>query len=221
MTCIKIPHLGADRVEPFTTSDRTSSNKLVQFRGMVQDTSASPELYLSKLKGGRYGGWGAHETIDGGAVDYSNLRECTRYWVVSIPGQTQWAGSDSSRGVATSALMENAYKFPLPSTPHIGLSVNIYSAQTDVDLKSTDVVTFVGLFESESNTLHVLFYLHESMVQRDYQAYPLVLEGDNRVQTLRNELILWIADEALAGDRDAAEWVLLSVISRVSVRLSL
>lgn len=32
---------------------------------------------------------------------------------------------------------------------------------------------------------------------------------------------MWIADEALAGDRDVAEWVLLSAISRVLVEPSL
>ncbi|KAE9408777.1 hypothetical protein BT96DRAFT_962714 [Gymnopus androsaceus JB14] len=222
-----IPRLEStfSRVESSMTGGKTaeSSLQIVQFRGMVQDTSASPELYLSRLSGGKYGGWGAHETMDGrGDVDYANLRECTRYWVVSIPGQTQWAGNSSSQGAAPLNSAQNAYKFPLPSTPHIGLSVNVYSAQADVDLKSTDIVTFVGLFESESNTLHVLFHLHESAVQEDHRAYPLALEvGENledQVQTLRSELVSWIADESLAGDRDAAEWVLLSVISRVQSR---
>lgn len=37
---------------------------------------------------------------------------------------------------------------------------------------------------------------------------------------IREELIAWIADEALGGDRQAAEWVLLSCISRVFVDTS-
>ena len=34
---------------------------------------------------------------------------------------------------------------------------------------------------------------------------------------LRDELIAWIASEALGGDLDAAEWVLLTSIARVYV----
>ncbi len=34
-------------------------------------------------------------------------------------------------------------------------------------------------------------------------------------QHVREELLDWIADEALGGDRDAAEWVLLACVARV------
>jgi hypothetical protein len=37
------------------------------------------------------------------------------------------------------------------------------------------------------------------------------------INGVRDELIAWIADEALAGDRMTAEWILLCVISRVLV----
>ena len=37
------------------------------------------------------------------------------------------------------------------------------------------------------------------------------------IKTLREGLITWIANEALAGDRIAAEWVLLCIIARVYV----
>jgi hypothetical protein len=36
-------------------------------------------------------------------------------------------------------------------------------------------------------------------------------------QTLRDDLISWIANEGLAGDKDAAEWVLLNIIGKVYV----
>ncbi|KAJ3855237.1 mini-chromosome maintenance replisome factor-domain-containing protein [Lentinula lateritia] len=213
---------------------RTSSNssstspRLVQFRGMVQDTSASPELYLSQLREGKYGGWGAHESMDE-HIDYSNLRECTRYWVISVPGETEWARQTRTDAVLASTSRNSNrgrdHKFPLPSTAHIGVHTNIYSVQSDHDLKSTDIATFVGLFEAERDTLHVLFHLHENTAHKPYRVYPLTmadmhestsLEKGNRA--LQRELVKWIADESLAGDMDAAEWVLLSIISRVQSR---
>ncbi|KAJ3923431.1 hypothetical protein F5877DRAFT_31480 [Lentinula edodes] len=213
-----------------TSSSNSSSTspRLVQFRGMVQDTSASPELYLSQLREGKYGGWGAHESMDE-HIDYSNLRECTRYWVISVPGETEWAGQTRTDAVLASTSKNSNrsadHKFPLPSTAHIGVHTNIYSVQSDPDLKSTDIATFVGLFEAERDTLHVLFHLHENTAHKPYRVYPLTmtdthestsLEKGNRA--LQRELVKWIADESLAGDMDAAEWVLLSIISRVQSR---
>lgn len=44
--------------------------------------------------------------------------------------------------------------------------------------------------------------------------------GDNvgessRMARVREELLAWIANEALGGDREVAEWVLLACIARV------
>lgn len=66
-------------------------------------------------------------------------------------------------------------------------------------------------------TLHVIFIrpLPPTVVLRTYPYGP----SQNTVDGVRNELIAWIADEALAGDREAAEWVLLTSIARVCVRL--
>ncbi|KAJ3772991.1 hypothetical protein FB446DRAFT_688433 [Lentinula raphanica] len=196
--------------------------KLVQFRGMLQDTSASPELYISHLKDGKYGGWGAHGPI-GQIVDYSNLCECNRYWVVSVPGEAGWAKQSPMNDVTTMTSQIShqhaPHKFPLPSTSHIGLQANIYSTRLDEDLKSTDIVTFVGLFEAECNTLHVLFYLPAKTIREVDSVYPSPLcYQDASNATLRRELLSWIAEESLADDIDAAEWVLLSSISRVQSR---
>ncbi|KAJ4483818.1 hypothetical protein J3R30DRAFT_1838814 [Lentinula aciculospora] len=224
-----IPHLHLDSAQtelPLSASSGSSSlksPKLVQFRGMVQDTSASPELYLAQLRDAKYGGWGAHDAMNG-HVDYSNFREYNRYWVVSVPGETRWAGqtrSDSAVASTSRVSHRNAdHKFPLPSTVHIGVQVNVYSTQSDPDrdLKSTDIVTFVGLFEFESNILHVLFHLNEYSVQKPYRVYPLTVPLEVEMRALQRDLVSWIANESLAGDMDAAEWVLLSIISRVQSR---
>lgn len=62
-------------------------------------------------------------------------------------------------------------------------------------------------------TLHVLctYPIPSTLVNRMYRD-PSFLPF---IEQSRVDLITWIADEALAGDRDAAEWVLLSAVSRV------
>ena len=60
-------------------------------------------------------------------------------------------------------------------------------------------------------TLHVLFmrpHTHEASSSTSATSQPSSAE-------LRDEIISWIADEALGGDREAAEWVLLASIGRV------
>ena len=67
-------------------------------------------------------------------------------------------------------------------------------------------------------TLHVLFTKpHASNnLLRQFPSPPGASDTD-----IRKELVYWIADEGLGGDRHAAEWVLLSCIARVYVLLFL
>lgn len=61
----------------------------------------------------------------------------------------------------------------------------------------------------EVPTLHVLFTKpHERLLKRPY---PSTTSSDS----VREELINWIASQALGGDVNAAEWVLLSSIAKV------
>lgn len=73
--------------------------RLIRFMGMVQDTSAFPEVYLSVLEDGSCGGWGIYENssqsqnnenAEPGTIDYSKLRERDSVWAVTVPGQTRW-----------------------------------------------------------------------------------------------------------------------------------
>ena len=61
---------------------------------MVQDTSPSPEMYLSKLRDGKCGGWGLSDSSqsdgDNPEFDYNDLRDCVILWAVSVPGETEW-----------------------------------------------------------------------------------------------------------------------------------
>ncbi|KIP01863.1 hypothetical protein PHLGIDRAFT_79981, partial [Phlebiopsis gigantea 11061_1 CR5-6] len=196
---------------------------LVRFRAMVQDTTPSPEMYLPHTAAGSLCGWGLH--ADAAAadddVDYSQIRECSVLWAVSVPGETEWCraelGGDGEH------------------TPEF-----LYDLDAAHRLQPTDVATFVGILtrepyvlhpsrcrrtahcsfrldlEAETSadvpTLHVLFVrTHEqSLLTRPYpSAHP---------PPVRQQLIEWIAAEALGGDLDAAEWVLLASIAKVQSR---
>ena len=62
-------------------------------------------------------------------------------------------------------------------------------------------------------TLHVLFVRKHRL--DIFEASP-----DPFQHHIREELLSWIAEEALGGDRDAAEWVLLTCVARVYAFLS-
>jgi hypothetical protein len=69
-------------------------------------------------------------------------------------------------------------------------------------------------------SLHVLFLQHLPPMIIPC-SFPYLPPGPMSVNGIRDELIAWIADQALAGDRMTAEWILLCVIARVSVCLHL
>ncbi|KAF8892672.1 mini-chromosome maintenance replisome factor-domain-containing protein [Infundibulicybe gibba] len=205
---------------------------LVRFRGMVQDTSYSPEIYLARRSNGRCGGWGLAEDNDdsGGDVHYPDLRECSVIWAVSIPGETSWCTAEldgiESAPVQHSSVQTQGHKNPIPGIPHVGVQVKIYDNTHAEMIRATDILTFVGILTSEPfhvdldlpavtlvPTLHVLYTqpLPITVINRS----PILREP---VKALREDLIDWIADEGLAGDREAAEWVLLCIIARCQSR---
>ena len=62
---------------------------------MVQDTSASPEMYLSSLYDGTCGGWGMYENSASSGdpeevFDYRKLKERDIVWAITVPGTTKW-----------------------------------------------------------------------------------------------------------------------------------
>jgi len=95
------------QIPPLTPPRSLSSYRdraLVRFRAMVQDTSPSPEMYLSKLRDGKCGGWGLSDSSqsEGGDTDfnYNDLRDCVVLWAVSVPGETEWYQPTSNRDVS-------------------------------------------------------------------------------------------------------------------------
>ncbi|KAF8636535.1 hypothetical protein AX17_003347 [Amanita inopinata Kibby_2008] len=212
---------------------------LVRFRAMVQDTSLSQEIYVAKRRDGSPGGWGLGD-VDSESlseshpydIESANLRECHVIWAVSVPGESQWCSDSTGQQKDTehpttktldSLLNRRPHKFPLPGAPHVGVQVKIYDLSLEL-YRPTELINFVGILSSEPciadvdlpsvtlvPTLHVLFSkpVPSSIILQRHSLPTLQLTD------LRQELIDWIADEALAGDKNAAEWILLCAIARV------
>ncbi|KZP29893.1 hypothetical protein FIBSPDRAFT_946403 [Athelia psychrophila] len=204
---------------------------LVRFRAMIQDTSPSPEMYLSKLTGDKCGGWGiteANPNVESPDYEYADLEECTVLWAVTVPGENDWLLGLTDKPTAEPHIPSQPHKYPFPGVPHIGVQVKIYDNSTPDSLKATDISTFVGILTLEPlhseldrdaplevPTLHVLYSKPHST---DDHLPALSPADDAPHETIHGELISWIADEALAGDRDAAEWVILTAVGRVQSR---
>ena len=67
-------------------------------------------------------------------------------------------------------------------------------------------------FQAESliPTLHVLFYYP---IPKTLMPDPLSTFPNSQAMTTRDSIITWLSNEALGGDRNAAEWILLSCLS--------
>lgn len=104
--------------------------------------------------------------------------------------------------------MSRAFLVPFPVSFCFLLLKLPCRLHTDIDLPSPIMVP----------TLHVLFLqlIPLTIVPR---SYPYLPPNPLSISDIRDELIAWIADQALAGDRMTAEWILLCVIARVSVFL--
>ncbi|KAJ7632288.1 putative alanine racemase-domain-containing protein [Roridomyces roridus] len=209
-----------------TIDPRQTDRRLVSFRAMIQDTSPSPEMYLARHSNGKCGGWGLVDDSGTEDIDYSDLRENTVLWAVSVPGESPWVGGDDAPRPLFP--VSHPHKFPVPEH-HFGVQVKLYDTSQSDSLKSTDAVTLVGILTLESLaeesdspnalpvlTLHVLFTreLPITIIPRVFPYVPAV----SSVRVLREELISWMADEGLGGDKDAAEWVLLNIIGTVQSR---
>lgn len=218
---------------------------LVRFRAMVQDTSTASEMYLCKNSKGHLGGWGIEdhpeEVIEDDDVQYDDLRECTVLWCIAVPGESAWSGEELDGVREDQPLHEphssnRPHKNPSGGTDHLGVLVEIYDTTISETFKSTDVATFVGILNTETlhfnsdldepvevPTIHVLFIARPELtvVSRPYPFSPASSATERstfEIDETRKELIAWIANEALGGDEEAAEWILLSAIARTQSR---
>ncbi|GAA5927019.1 hypothetical protein JCM10213_005555 [Rhodosporidiobolus nylandii] len=221
---------------------------LVRFRAMVQDTGLGSELYRAVGAKGELFMYGADETEQGGADaqdDYKNLRERQVFYVVSVPGETQWVkesldaasvedlpasvdrlslASQSSSAAPAPAL---AHKQPLPSEPSFGIIAKVYGDAAE-QLKTTDVCEFIGVLgetsvstafdelSDSSPSAAPVPALHVILARPCSKAsVPSVDVADK--EALRQQLVDYLA-ASLGGDVDAAEWVLLALVARIHTR---
>ncbi|KAF9532404.1 putative alanine racemase-domain-containing protein [Crepidotus variabilis] len=219
----QIPVLGLDNV-PESFED----GALVVFYGMIQDTSLSSELYIAKGSSDEIGGWGLPDLQDNSNFQPDDLLECSVFWVVSIPGLSSWSTrrSSISKPDTQSPL---PYKYPATNVAHVGVQLKVYDESLASPLRATDVHAFVGILNSESfhfnqdsedvpsvPTLHVLFKnpLQRTIIPRSFPEASL----KSSIQTVRKDLIQWIACEALDGDVIVAELILLTLLTKVQSR---
>jgi len=92
---------------------------------MVQDTSFSPELYLAKTSSGDCGGWGLNPASDEGHIQYTDLRESSVFWAVSIPGLSPWCIRNPAFEPKPSFRALLPHKFPVAEAPHIGVQLKV------------------------------------------------------------------------------------------------
>lgn len=138
---------------------------LVRFRCMIQDTSASPEMYLCRTSSGECTGWGLtaasspSQEDEIGDINYSDLRDCSVVWAVSVPGENSWWKEhlDKHEGITSAyfalslyiyisrpAAIDDAtsapgsvnvhkptrpYKHPISQQPHVGVQVKVCTSQ--------------------------------------------------------------------------------------------
>ncbi|KAF9239601.1 putative alanine racemase-domain-containing protein [Melanogaster broomeanus] len=183
------------------------------------------EVYLANLHNNRCGGWGIQLSQSDYAQDVfdsSHLRNTTVVWAVSVPAESPWRASEISRPASTSFPTRPPFlphKFPLPGAPHIGVRVKIYDNPDAEKLRSTYVVTFVGILSSEPLCSEDESSLEVPVLHVVCHQLPSAREpAANLDLNFRKDLVEWISHEALGGDDEAAEWILLQLTSKVYTR---
>ncbi|KZO89923.1 hypothetical protein CALVIDRAFT_551728 [Calocera viscosa TUFC12733] len=224
-----------------------TSGSLVRFRAMVQDTSASPEIYISNLGYGldsvlhtnssAEGAFNMHtlqDALDAGTTGRDKWKERIVFWAVSVPGESEWVGKSldgnhpTSIEASTSSASSMAHKFPFPNTPHVGVLVKSYGT---TEFKPSTVHDLVGIltFDPRLNllgddededlvpSLHVLFQTPLPTTVVK-AAYPMPPARSRTRLEVKDEIVKWLAASALRGDLLAAEYVLMCCIARVQSR---
>ncbi|KAG8758232.1 hypothetical protein FRC14_000479 [Serendipita sp. 396] len=240
------PHDAFYQIPPLSSSHPPIAHRqrgLVRFEAMVQDTSASPEVYLGIMENGSHGGWGIYEhTIrptdrdtDEPTLDYNQLRERSSVWAVTIPSQTKWSEDEFNGTDFPTPTQHNEYtcprKYKNPSSDSSAFGVSLKLYQTDLSLKPGEVKTFVGILDEEDlaseveedevqklPVIHVVFTLDVASTTAAFDLKALRDTLPDDISITRQELLQWIADEGLGGDTVAAEWVLLLSLSKVQSR---
>lgn len=87
-----------------------------------------------------------------------------------------------------------------------------YSLTGQIRLHTQDLESPAETDDNTVPTLHVLFTrpTPPTIIPRTFPASSI----PDQLHKTRDELLTWIAEEGLGGDKVAAEWLLLSAIAR-------
>ncbi|KAM0754043.1 hypothetical protein T439DRAFT_378137 [Meredithblackwellia eburnea MCA 4105] len=226
-----------------TQSTIPKLGSLVRFRAMIQDTTIGQEVYKALGTKDNVLMYGMEEEQEADselatAEDYGNLKEREVLYVVSVPGETDWVkqaldGEQAALESATAALsltntnLNLANKYPVTGEQHFGCVAKIYG-DLDESMKAGEVFEFFGVLGEASLSssfddlatgdaletivpaIHVLF------TTRGEPAVP-PFEASGPVDELRSQLLGYLAS-TVGGDTDAAEWILLALLSRIHTR---
>ncbi|KNE55382.1 hypothetical protein AMAG_01279 [Allomyces macrogynus ATCC 38327] len=208
--------------EPFVKLP-TLNGRLVRFRGMVQDTSLSPQVYPLQWRPAPAGAPGSNElpvaTQSGAWTDalpdaiLSPATQILSYgdrqpvYLVSVPGEPISADL-AFPGDTLVGSSKAAAKFPVPNAPHQAVVAKLYSP-APIEPRIGQVVEVVGVVEVEADmpvTVHVMWAC-------ELGKEAAAVGGQADVKQARTDLVRYLTSH-LCGDEVAAEYVLLHLTMR-------
>ncbi|KAF9646854.1 hypothetical protein BDM02DRAFT_3099124 [Thelephora ganbajun] len=195
--------------------DAHPDRSLVRFRGMIQDIP-SPEMYLSRLPEGRCGGWNIYQGLDAPTptdINFHDLRKCSVFWAITVPGESQWYAERLEGTLSNQGNTHRLLSSSRPNCVDYTTFVGILTWESILRLSPPEFVRIVTETEPEA----VVPVIQVTGVQVPSPKIPSEPRG-NAIIAVYEALVNWVSQEALAGDRDAAELIILCSVARVQSR---
>ncbi|KAG5518039.1 hypothetical protein PMAC_003225 [Pneumocystis sp. 'macacae'] len=227
-----------------TPNDLLFSGKLVRMTCMIQDTNFGQEIsmgaYKIKDKGwvlSRYDLFTLERTI----LDLSDptilLDERHCFYATSIPGESEWLNHDlvkelNSLSLDTSLETYISERFPLKNQKHLAVILKVYAGM-ETRFHVCDVVEVAGIFEKDVETIQEHMTNDQHIVKFQLPIIHVIHMNTINLNKLVTRSLGTIENGKKAGqiffsktsdifcnDNLVAEFLLLSLVSSVSSRLS-
>lgn len=202
---------------------------------MIQDTSFGQEVYISRYASGdewKFNAYRDHnpdepssETEQEQPLDFvverTAMEDRDLWYAVSTPGLTGWTGHSQATGETSGLRVENP-KYPLAGQPHIGVVLKFYGLDPNHPPAGVaDLVDVIGVagtcYSSQDHVIHVLALRKLPDWGLD-ALYPWVSREMNQFPRALFQECLHALRDVFGGDEKAAEYLLLQIVSRSSVR---
>ncbi|KNE60029.1 hypothetical protein AMAG_05468 [Allomyces macrogynus ATCC 38327] len=196
--------------EPFAKLP-TLNGRLVRFRGMVQDTSLSPQVYPPVAT--QSGTWtdALPNAILSPATQFLSYGDRQPIYLVSVPGEPLSAADLAYPSDTLVGPTKAAAKFPVPSAPHQAIAAKLYSP-APIAPQIGQVVEVVGVLEVESDvpvTVHVMWAC--DLTKRT------VVDRPTDVAQARAKLVRYLASH-LRGDEAAGAAGTMGIVAAAGLR---